>query len=72
MQTYCSHISPNGFSFESKGMISLEDMKSVLEIDINNKTITVEGGITIQEIFDVLSKKGFSLPIVPHQHLLNK
>ena len=57
-----SHISLNGFSFEPKGMISLENMKSILEIDTINKTITVESGITIQEIFDALSQKGFSLP----------
>lgn len=57
-----SGLSHNGISFDSEGMVSMENMRSIIEIDIENKTVTAETGITVQELFEELSQQGFSLP----------
>ena len=56
-----SGLSHNGISFESKGMISMENMKSILEIDKKNMTVTAESGITVQELMEELGQQGFAL-----------
>ena len=57
-----SGLSHNGISFESQGMVSMENMRNIIEIDVKNKTVTAECGITVQELFQELSNIGFSLP----------
>lgn len=57
-----SGLSHNGISYEPNGMISLENMRQILEIDLKNKTVTAEAGITVQELFEALSEHGYSLP----------
>ena len=41
---------------------SMENMRNIIEIDVKNKTVTAECGITVQELFQELSNIGFSLP----------
>lgn len=57
-----SGLAHNGIAFEPKGMVSMENMKRIIEIDEKNRTVTAESGITVQELFEALSQRGFSLP----------
>jgi hypothetical protein len=45
-----SSLSPNGIALNSAGMISMVNMDKVLEIDTENKTVTVQAGITVQRV----------------------
>ena len=45
-----SSLSPNGIALNEDGMISMVNLDKVLEIDTENKTVTVQAGITVQRV----------------------
>ena len=45
-----SSLSPNGIALNEAGMISMANLDSVLDIDTEKMTITVEAGITVQRV----------------------
>jgi hypothetical protein len=45
-----SSLSPNGVALNKDGMISMAGLDSILEIDTEKKTITVEAGIPVREV----------------------
>ncbi len=57
-----SSLSPNGIALNPAGMIQLANIDRVLEIDTENKTITVEAGITVQRVVEALRPHGLTLP----------
>ena len=57
-----SALSPNGISFQSKGMVSLANLDRVVKVDIKNMTVTVEAGARVSQVIDELRKYGLTLP----------
>mmetsp|Transcript_16933 Transcript_16933/g.38840 ORF Transcript_16933/g.38840 Transcript_16933/m.38840 type:complete len:616 (+) Transcript_16933:226-2073(+) len=57
-----SSLSPNGIALNKDGMISMANMDRVLEIDTENKTITVEAGIPVREVIEALRPHNLTLP----------
>lgn len=57
-----SSLSPNGIALNAAGMIQMANIDRVLEIDTENKTITVEAGITVQRVVEALRPHGLTLP----------
>jgi L-galactono-1,4-lactone dehydrogenase len=57
-----SSLSPNGIALNPAGMIQMANIDRVLEIDTENKTITVEAGITVQRVVEALRPHGLTLP----------
>ena len=49
-----SSLSPNGVALNKDGMISMANLDKVLEIDTENRTITVEAGIPVREVRNFL------------------
>lgn len=45
-----SSLSPNGIALNSEGMISIVNLDKVLDIDTEKKTITVQAGITVNNV----------------------
>ena len=45
-----SSLSPNGVALNKDGMISMANLDKVLEVNTENKTITVEAGIPVREV----------------------
>lgn len=48
-----SSLSPNGVALNKDGMISMANLDKVLEIDTENRTITVQAGIPVREVRSV-------------------
>ena len=57
-----SALSPNGISFQSKGMVSLANLDRVVKVDSKNMTVTVEAGARVSQVIDELRKYGLTLP----------
>ncbi|KAL5062485.1 hypothetical protein RYX36_024222 [Vicia faba] len=51
---------PNGI------LISTRYLNKVVKIDVDEKTITVESGVTLKDLIDEASKKGLALPYTPY------
>jgi L-galactono-1,4-lactone dehydrogenase len=45
-----SSLSPNGLALNSEGMISMVSLDEVLDIDTEKKTVTVQAGITVNNV----------------------
>lgn len=56
-----SGLSPNGLGFSNDVLISMENMNKVLELDVVNKTVTVETGILVGDLLEVLHETGLTL-----------
>ena len=48
-----SSLSPNGVALNKDGMISMANLDKVLEIDTENRTITVQAGIPVREVRNI-------------------
>jgi len=57
-----SSLSPNGVALNKDGMISMANLDRVLEVDIENKTVTVEAGIPVREVVEALRPYNLTLP----------
>ncbi|KAL3942975.1 MAG: hypothetical protein SGBAC_002926 [Bacillariaceae sp.] len=57
-----SSLSPNGIALNEDGMISMVNLDQVLDIDTQNKTITVQAGITVSKVVEALRKHKLTLP----------
>ncbi|KAK2353483.1 putative L-gulonolactone oxidase 6 [Trifolium repens] len=52
---------------DSKGvLISTKYLNKVVKIDVNEKTITVESGVTLKDLINEASKNGLVLPYTPY------
>jgi len=56
-----SCLSPNGLSFQSKGMITMGLMDKVIKIDAERRQVTVQAGATVQAVADALRPHGLTL-----------
>ena len=56
-----SSLSPNGVALNKDGMISMANLDRVLNIDTENKTVTVEAGIPVREVRNVFGSQYFFL-----------
>jgi len=54
-------LSPNGISLDGSGMLSMALLDKILEVNVKDKTITVEGGTTVREILDKLKRYDLTL-----------
>jgi len=54
-------LSPNGLALESRGMLSMVHLDSILAVDTGARTITVEGGARVSQILEELGKHGLTL-----------
>lgn len=54
-------LSPNGISLDGSGMLSVAHLDKILEVNVKDKTITVEGGTTVREILDKLKSYDLTL-----------
>jgi L-galactono-1,4-lactone dehydrogenase len=57
-----SSLSPNGIALHSEGMISMAYLDKVLDIDTKNNTVTVEAGITVNNVVQALRPHNLTLP----------
>ncbi|KAL3788572.1 hypothetical protein ACHAW5_004888 [Stephanodiscus triporus] len=57
-----SALSPNGLSFDSRGMVCLSNLDRVLGVDARNMTVTVEAGTRVSSVLDALRPHGLTLP----------
>lgn len=57
-----SALSPNGISFQDKGMVSLANLDRIIDIDTKNMTVTVEAGCRISHVIEALREKNLTLP----------
>mmetsp|Transcript_57500 Transcript_57500/g.140995 ORF Transcript_57500/g.140995 Transcript_57500/m.140995 type:complete len:603 (+) Transcript_57500:42-1850(+) len=54
-------LSPNGISFDRKGMVSLALMDNVLEVDTKRKRVTVQAGARVSQVIEALRPYGLTL-----------
>ena len=59
-----SSLSPNGVALNKDGMISMANLDKVLEIDTENRTITVEAGIPVREVRNLSMNRGSFLNVL--------
>lgn len=57
-----SALSPNGLSFDERGMLSLSNLDKVISIDKANMTVTVEAGARVSQVLEALRTHGLTLP----------
>jgi len=57
-----SALSPNGLSFDSRGMVCLSNLDKIIEINKENMTVTVEAGARVSQVLDALRPHGLTLP----------
>ncbi len=57
-----SALSPNAISFNPNGMISMANLDRIIQIDTENKTVTVEAGARVSQVIDALRPYGLTLP----------
>ncbi|KAL3808668.1 hypothetical protein ACHAXA_001240 [Cyclostephanos tholiformis] len=57
-----SALSPNGLSFDARGMVCLSGLDRILDVDERNMTVTVEAGTRVSAILDELRPRGLTLP----------
>ncbi len=65
-----SRVHFNGCSIPKQGgvVIDLKRMNKILEIDLDNRLVRIEAGVTWQQLTDALKKKGMRMimPLLPH------
>ncbi len=57
-----------GASVSSGLLISMEKLNKIQEIDVRNRLVRVQAGITLQELNAALSLHGLTIPIAGHKH----
>ena len=57
-----SALSPNGLSFDSRGMVCLSNLDRIIDVDTKNMTVTVEAGARVSTVLDALRPHGLTLP----------
>lgn len=57
-----SALSPNGISFDSRGMVCLSNLDRIIDINKDNMTVTVEAGARVNQVLDALRPHGLTLP----------
>ena len=57
-----SALSPNGLSFDSRGMVCLSNLDHIINVDTKNMTVTVEAGARVSTVLDALRPYGLTLP----------
>jgi hypothetical protein len=45
-----SSLSPNGLAFNSAGMIAMANLDKVIEINLENLTVTAQAGVTVSQV----------------------
>ncbi|KAI5453970.1 D-arabinono-1,4-lactone oxidase [Naganishia albida] len=53
--------SPSDLACTDEWMIRMDGMKEVIETDVENKTVTVQGGITLEDLHEHLLQEGLAL-----------
>ncbi len=65
-----SRVHFNGCSIPKQGgvVIDLKRMNKILEIDLDNRLVRIEAGVTWQQLTEALKKKGMRMimPLLPH------
>ena len=56
-----SGLSPNGIGLTRAGMVNLALMDKVLSVDKENKRVTVQAGIRVQQLVDEIKEFGITL-----------
>ncbi|MCD7471088.1 hypothetical protein HAX54_011372 [Datura stramonium] len=56
-----SGLSPNGIGLTRAGMVNLALMDKVLSVDTENKRVTVQAGIRVQQLVDAIKEYGITL-----------
>jgi len=62
MRPLGSALSPNGIAFSNLGMVSMAGMDQLLELDMENMTVTVQAGARVSQVIDELRKYNLTLP----------
>jgi len=57
-----SALSPNGVSFNPAGMLSLANLDSIIKVDKNNMSVTVQAGARVSQVIDELRDHELTLP----------
>jgi L-galactono-1,4-lactone dehydrogenase len=57
-----SALSPNGIAFSDVGMMSLANLDKVIEINVQNKTVTVQAGARVSQVIEALRPYHLTLP----------
>lgn len=57
--------------FNNKNKIDLSKLCRILNLDISNNIIELEGSCTVKQVLDFLIPKGYMLPIIPDMSHLN-
>lgn len=57
-----SALSPNAIGFASQGMVSLSNLDQIVEIDLANKTVTVQAGARVSQVVEALRPYDLTLP----------
>jgi L-galactono-1,4-lactone dehydrogenase len=57
-----SALSPNGLSFDGRGMVCLSNLDRVLRVDERDMTVTVEAGTRVSSVLGALRPHGLTLP----------
>ena len=62
MRPLGSALSPNGIAFSNLGMVSMANMDQLLELDMENMTVTVQAGARVSQVVEELRKYNLTLP----------
>jgi L-galactono-1,4-lactone dehydrogenase len=62
MRPLGSALSPNGIAFSSLGMVSMADMDQLLELNMQDMTVTVQAGCRVSQVIEELRKYNLTLP----------
>ena len=57
-----SALSPNAISFQSHGMIRLDQMDQILQVDTTHQTVTVQAGARVSQVLEALRPYQLTLP----------
>lgn len=57
-----SALSPNALSFQSHGMIRLDQLDQILKVDTKNQTVTVQAGARVSQVLEALRPYNLTLP----------
>lgn len=57
-----SALSPNGIAFRSGGMISMSNLDQIVDVDVQNKTVTAQAGARVSQVVDALRAHDLTLP----------
>ena len=54
-------LSPNGLGMDEEGMVCLNHLDKVLEVDTRAQTVTVQAGARVSQVLEALAKHGLTL-----------